>query len=82
MYVLKMWQIVVLLFIICLIFLIYKKKIINFKKIYFIENNLSNEDELDKIQEFAKQSIEDAVEFAQNSPNPKIESLLEDVYAD
>ena len=55
---------------------------IEFLKNYLIENNLSNEDELDKIQEFAKQSIEDAVEFAQNSPNPKIESLLEDVYAD
>ncbi|PBG49238.1 hypothetical protein BGU93_04160, partial [Clostridioides difficile] len=30
-YVLKMWQIVVLVFILCLIFLIYKKRIINFK---------------------------------------------------
>lgn len=43
---------------------------------------MANENELDIIEDFAKKSIEDAVEFAQNSPNPKIESLLDDVYAD
>lgn len=59
-----------------------EKDPIKFLRNYLIENNMANENELDTIEDFAKQSIEDAVEFAQNSPNPKIESLLEDVYAD
>lgn len=49
---------------------------------YLIDNKLSTDEELDGIEQYAKQTIEEAVEFAQNSSNPSIDTLLEDVYAD
>lgn len=48
---------------------------------YIIENKISTEEELDKIENNARESIEKAVEFANNSPNPPIETITEDVYA-
>ena len=42
----------------------------------------ATEKELEDIEEEAKQSIEEAVEFAQNSPMPPLDTLEEDVYAD
>ncbi len=48
---------------------------------YLIENKIMTEEELDKVEKDAKQAIEDAVEFANNSPNPPIETITEDVYA-
>lgn len=40
-----------------------------------------SEDELDTIEKQCKQDIEDANEFAQNSEDPSIEGILNDVYA-
>jgi len=48
---------------------------------YLLENEVLTEAEIVKIEEKAKADIEAAVEFADKSPNPPIESLLEDVYA-
>lgn len=48
---------------------------------YIIENKISTEEELDKIENNARESIEKAVEFANDSPNPPIETITEDVYA-
>ncbi|WP_416197295.1 MAG: Pyruvate dehydrogenase E1 component alpha subunit [Sporanaerobacter sp.] len=60
----------------------WKKKcpIKRFRK-YMLENNIATEEELDTIEKNARQAIEDAVEFANNSPNPPIETVTEDVYA-
>ncbi|WP_132996404.1 thiamine pyrophosphate-dependent dehydrogenase E1 component subunit alpha [Sporanaerobacter acetigenes] len=60
----------------------WKKKcpIKRFRK-YMLENNIATEKELETIEKNAKQAIEDAVEFANNSPNPPIETVTEDVYA-
>lgn len=46
-----------------------------------IQEELLTEDRAAMLQEQAKQEIEDAVKFAENSPEPSIDSLLEDVYA-
>ncbi|TPE70398.1 pyruvate dehydrogenase (acetyl-transferring) E1 component subunit alpha [Halalkalibacterium halodurans] len=46
-----------------------------------VAEGIVTEEEADSIQKEAKQKIEDSVQFAKNSPEPEIESLLEDVYA-
>lgn len=46
-----------------------------------IQEGLLTEEKAAELQEQAKQVIEDAVRFAENSPEPSIDSLLEDVYA-
>lgn len=48
---------------------------------YMVENNIATAEELSKIQESAFEDIEKAVEFAQNSPNPPLDTLELDVYA-
>lgn len=48
---------------------------------HLIENDLFGEEELDKIEEDARQAIEDAVVFANESPNPPLDTILDDVYA-
>ena len=48
---------------------------------YILENNIAKEEELNDIEKTAKDQIEEAVEFANNSPNPPIETVTEDVYA-
>jgi pyruvate dehydrogenase E1 component alpha subunit len=48
---------------------------------YIIENNMLSEGELDEIEDNARKAIEDAVIYANNSPNPPVESVTEDVYA-
>ncbi|MBZ5752105.1 pyruvate dehydrogenase (acetyl-transferring) E1 component subunit alpha [Metabacillus rhizolycopersici] len=57
-----------------------KDGIKRFKEL-LIESNVLTEEEAKRLQEEAKQEIEDAVEFAENSPEPSIDTLLEDVYA-
>lgn len=47
-----------------------------------LELGYATEKELEDIEAEAKQSIEEAVEFAQNSPMPPLDTLEEDVYAD
>ncbi|UOF90399.1 thiamine pyrophosphate-dependent dehydrogenase E1 component subunit alpha [Fodinisporobacter ferrooxydans] len=46
-----------------------------------IEEGILNEEQARSIEQRAKQDIEDAVKFAENSPMPSLDSLLEDVYA-
>jgi pyruvate dehydrogenase E1 component alpha subunit len=50
-------------------------------KAYMIENNISTEEALTAIEEKAREDIEAAVEFANNSPNPSLDTITEDVYA-
>ena len=61
----------------------WKKKdpLLKFEK-YLIENKIATKEELNEIEEKSKKKIEDAVEFAKNSPEPSIESVFEDIYAD
>ena len=50
-------------------------------KNHILSNNIATEEELKEIETIATKSIEDAVEFSNNSPNPSVDSLLEDIYA-
>lgn len=49
---------------------------------YILENKILSGKRLDEIDAEAKQIIEDAVAFAESSPEPKIENIFDDVYAD
>lgn len=49
---------------------------------YLEESKTFKAEELDEMEAKAKQIIEDAVEFANNSPDPKPEDLPTDVYAE
>ena len=49
---------------------------------YAIEHGLLTEDELDAILEESRKDVEEAIKFAQDSPIPRPDSLLEDVFAD
>jgi len=55
---------------------------INLFKEYAIENSLLTKKQVTAIEKRSVKTIEEAVEFAQNSPIPKPESLLTDVFAD
>ncbi|MBQ1846294.1 MAG: pyruvate dehydrogenase (acetyl-transferring) E1 component subunit alpha, partial [Desulfovibrio sp.] len=46
-----------------------------------VENGTATQEELDAIEAEVAKAIEDAVKFAQDSPEPTPEDLLEDVYA-
>lgn len=48
---------------------------------YLLENKLFTEEELVAIEQKAQEDIEKAVEFAQNSPYPSLDTILDDVYA-
>ena len=50
-------------------------------KAYLIENEILKKEEINEIQKKAKEDIEKAVEFADNSPNPSLDTIIEDVYA-
>ncbi len=60
----------------------WKKKdpIIAFRKL-MLENGTATAEELDEIEQYAIRAIDEAEEFAKNSPEPKVEDLLNDVYA-
>jgi len=61
----------------------WKKKdpIILFRK-YLLEEKQIPENVLENLDKHAVQDIEDALAFAESSPEPKIETLFDDVYAD
>jgi TPP-dependent pyruvate/acetoin dehydrogenase alpha subunit len=44
-------------------------------------SGLFSEADLDAIEKVARDELEEAVEFAQNSPEPSLDSLTDDVYA-
>ncbi|MBI9103811.1 MAG: thiamine pyrophosphate-dependent dehydrogenase E1 component subunit alpha [Spirochaetales bacterium] len=49
---------------------------------YILENKIMTEAELDKLDIQAVTDIKNAVDFAEKSPEPKIENIFDDVYAD
>lgn len=51
-------------------------------KKYIIENKLASEQELKSIEKKIDEVIEEAVEFAEESPVPHRSQLLENVFAD
>lgn len=57
-----------------------KDGIKKFKKL-LIQEGLITEEKAKQLQQEAKQEIEESVIFAENSPEPSLDSLLEDVYA-
>jgi pyruvate dehydrogenase E1 component alpha subunit len=61
----------------------WKKKdpILKFKA-YLTEKGISSEAELDAMDAKSKDAVEEAVKFAQSSPEPTLESAFEDIYAD
>lgn len=48
---------------------------------FLIDNKVFTGEELDKIAENAKAQIQEAVEYAKNSPEPSVDDIYEDVYA-
>ena len=48
---------------------------------YMLDKKKFTAEQLDAIEAKAEQEIEDAVKFAENSPHPSIDTILEDVYA-
>ena len=49
-------------------------------KSYMIEHDIATNEDLDAVDEEVKQVVLDAVEFAENSPFPSVETMYEDVY--
>ncbi len=49
-------------------------------KAYLLEHDLSTNEALDAVDEEAKAEVMEAVEFAENSPLPPVETMYEDVY--
>lgn len=58
-----------------------KKDPIKRFKEYLIDKGVLTEEKAEQLREEAFQEIEDAVKFAENSPEPSVDTLLEDVYA-
>jgi pyruvate dehydrogenase E1 component alpha subunit len=50
-------------------------------KEYMLKSKLFTSDEIEAIENRARQSIEDAVKFAEDSPYPSIDTIMDDVYA-
>ena len=46
-----------------------------------IDENIATDEELTEIEESAKKTIQEALEYAQNSPEPKVEEIMDGVYA-
>ena len=49
---------------------------------YLLENKIMTEAEIDALLKQAADDIHEAVEFAENSPEPQIENIFDDVYAE
>lgn len=49
-------------------------------KLYILEHDIATESQLDEIDESVKAEVMDAVQFAENSPFPPVETMYEDVY--
>ena len=49
---------------------------------WLVENGKATDEELDTIVAEAEQEVDDAVEFAENSPEPAPEALFENIYAE
>jgi pyruvate dehydrogenase E1 component alpha subunit len=49
---------------------------------YLLEQEIANEGQLDDLEVQVAAEVEDAVEFAESSPEPEPEALFEDIYAE
>jgi pyruvate dehydrogenase E1 component alpha subunit len=49
---------------------------------YIIENDIAKEKDLDLLDEEASSEVEEAVEFAESSPNPGKDTLFENIYVE
>jgi pyruvate dehydrogenase E1 component alpha subunit len=49
---------------------------------YLLEHKIFTEKELDEMQQQAVEAVKAAVEYAESSPEPRIENIFDDVYAD
>jgi pyruvate dehydrogenase E1 component alpha subunit len=49
---------------------------------YLLEQEIANEGELDDLEMKVTAEVEDAVEFAESSPEPEPQALFEHIYAD
>lgn len=49
---------------------------------YLIDQNIASEDEIVKLEDLVEEEIRDAVEFAENSPEPAPEELYTNVYVE
>lgn len=49
---------------------------------YLTSEGIATDDELDAIQAQVKKEVDDAYEFAQNSPDPELSVAFEDVWVD
>ena len=58
-----------------------KDPIPNYKR-WLISNGLASEEELDVVNQTIEQVVEDAVQFAENSPIPDLSALHKDIYAE
>lgn len=58
-----------------------KKCPIKYFRQYLLENNIFSDRQLDEMIEETKKIIEEAVDYAKNSPDPSVETILDDVYA-
>ncbi len=54
---------------------------ISLHKQLLIEHTIATENEIEELDSMAKAQIEDALEFARNSPYPEPESVFEDMFA-
>ncbi|WP_209123989.1 pyruvate dehydrogenase (acetyl-transferring) E1 component subunit alpha [Alkalihalobacillus sp. BA299] len=46
-----------------------------------IDASIFTEEDAERLREEAKKEVEDSVEFAKNSPEPSLDTLMEDIYA-
>ncbi|HET6567410.1 MAG TPA: pyruvate dehydrogenase (acetyl-transferring) E1 component subunit alpha [Rhodothermales bacterium] len=51
-------------------------------KAYLVNNKISGNEELDRIDDEVKQEVMEAVDFAEKSPVPPLETIYEDVYVE
>ena len=51
-------------------------------KAYLLEQKIADEAGIEKIEKQADNDIKEALEYSNNSPEPKIEDIFEDVFAD
>jgi len=49
---------------------------------YLLENNIASEEELNKLDDQALEEVQEAVQFAESSPEPEPEELFSDVYVE
>jgi len=49
---------------------------------YMIDNSILNKEELNEIDSQINDEIKEAIKFAEESPWPPIESVVEDIYTD